>query len=153
MVVDRTIEDVVSAKKIIEEKLKNFLEISAEDLEVLERGTITINTINRIEQAQSDLFEYFISAGYFPQKIINKVWNENEIFNSTDFERLIANGEVLRKAFYDYENTPDEALPKYAFEQLNAIERLLYDLRENYEYMVSNWKRCGIYRCGGVING
>ena len=146
MIYDRTQEDVNNALRIREQKVQQGKELTSEDIETLERGTITINTINRIEQAQSDLFEYFISAGYFPKKIINKVWDENEIFNSTDFERLIANGEVLRKAFYDYENTPDEALPKYAFEQLNAIERLLYDLRENYEYMVSNWKR-------GVING
>lgn len=151
MIYDRTQEDVNNALRIREQKVQQGQELTSEDIETLERGTITINTINRIEQAQSDLFEYFISAGYFPQKIINKVWDENEIFNSTDFERLIANGEVLRKAFYDYENTPDEALPKYAFEQLNAIERLLYDLWENYQYMVSNWKRCGIYRCGEVM--
>lgn len=152
MIYDRTQEDIDNAKKIILSKVNSFEELTEDDLLALERGIITQNTINRIEQKQKELYDLFANAGYYAPKIETKLWEEEEdFFKDTDLERIIKNGEILRKAFYDYENTPDEALPKYDFEQLNAMERLLHDLQENYQYMVSHWKKCGIYRCGEVM--
>ena len=153
MIYDRTQEDVNNAAQIIRGKLQQGQELTNEDIDILERGTITLDTINRIEQTQNELWQNFISSSYFGEKPKNKIWSENEIFKLSDFERLISNGELLRNAFFFYSYTPQKALPKYTFEQLNAMERLLHDLQENYKYMVSHWKKCGIYRCGGVING
>ena len=55
MIFDRTASDVDAAIKIRDEKVKSYQELTEEDVDILERGFITLNTINRIEEKQSEL--------------------------------------------------------------------------------------------------
>lgn len=149
MVIDRTIEDVISAKKIIEEKVKNFLELSAEDLEVLERGTFSVSTINRIEEKQKELYDFFTSSLYLGGDVNTRNWEENqEIFKQADMERIVKNNETLRDMFFVYSSTPKEANASYTYENLNNIERLLFDLDRMYNFMWDNLKECDTFYCG-----
>lgn len=149
MVIDRTIEDVISAKKIIEEKVKNFLELSAEDLEVLERGTFSVSTINRIEEKQKELYDFFTSSLYLGGDVNTRNWEENqEIFKQADMERIVKNNETLRDMFFVYSSTPKEANASYTYENLNNIERLLFDLDRMYAFMWDNLKECDTFYCG-----
>lgn len=149
MVIDRTIEDVVSAKKIIDEKVKNFLELSAEDLGVLERGTFSASTINRIEEKQRELYDFFTSSLYLGGNVNTRNWEENqEIFKQADMERIVKNNEALRDMFFVYSSTPKEANTSYTYENLNNIERLLFDLDRMYAFMLDNLKECDTFYCG-----
>ena len=149
MIYDRTQNDIDKAKEIILSKVNSFEELTEDDLLALERGTITQNTINRIEQKQKELYDLFIEAGYYAPEIEIKLWeNKNDFFKDADLERIIENGEILRKAFFVYTSTPERAKAIYDFTNLNAIEKLLYDLQNMLEYVVANYRECDTFECG-----
>ena len=59
MIFDRTQEDVDTAVRLRNEKVKEFKNLTNEEINTLERGTITINTLNRIENKQTEIAELF----------------------------------------------------------------------------------------------
>lgn len=149
MIYDRTETDVLSAKKIIENKVKFFFELTEQELETLSRGTITAKTLNRIEKKQRELHDLFKNSLYFGEDIDSKTWEENQdIFKEADMERIVKNGEILRKMFFVYSSTPKKANANYTYQNLNDIERLLFDLYSMYSFMVDNLKECDSFWCG-----
>lgn len=149
MVFNRTQLDIDEAKSI-RLKIQKGEEITSDEISTLEKGTFTVNALNRIENKQQELYNLFISSGYFCEYVESKEWGYNDIFDENDFLRIIENGEKLRRAFFDYQNSPNQAKALYHFEEINAIEHILYDLDKNYQYMVSNWRECGTFECGGI---
>ena len=79
MIFNRTLNDVKDAIKIREEKVKKNVELSEDDLETLEKGFLTIQTLNRIEQKQKELSEKFVQIGYF-NTIESKSWKFGDFF-------------------------------------------------------------------------
>ena len=149
MIYDRTEADVLSAKQIIENKVKFFLDLTEQELETLSRGTITTETLNRIEEKQKELHGLFKDALYFGEDMDSKTWEENkEIFKDADMEIIVKNGEILRKMFFVYSSTPQKANVNYTYQNLNDIERLLFDLYSMYSFMVDNLKECDTFWCG-----
>ena len=55
MIFDRTQNDVDTAILIRSEKVQNFETLTESEIATLEKGTLTINTLNRIENKQSEL--------------------------------------------------------------------------------------------------
>ena len=55
MITDRTVQDINSAKKIREEKIQKFIALTQDDIKTLEKGFITINTLNRISNKQKEI--------------------------------------------------------------------------------------------------
>jgi hypothetical protein len=150
VIYNRTISDINAAKEIITEKVKHFLQLTSTEIETLERGTITINTLNRIEDKQAELKELFNKVGYWNTNILNKTWTFNDIFDASDFERILNNLDVLRNAFYEYFDTPITPTADYHFENINSIERILYDLERMIVDMKSKYRQCGTFECGEV---
>lgn len=151
MIFNRTVEDVNNAIKIRTEKVQNGLSLSQEDVEILERGTITINTLNRIEEAQDTLKSTFNDMGYWNTPISNKHWIENDIFSKDDFERIVENLNVLKNAFFVHSNTPNTPNAEYHFENINAIEKILSDLDVMINDVKSHYRWCGTFNCGENI--
>lgn len=151
MIFNRTVEDVNNAIKIRTEKVQKGLSLSQEDVEILERGTITINTLNRIEEAQDTLKSTFNDMGYWNTPILNKHWIENDIFNKDDFERIVENLNVLKNAFFVHSNTPNTPNAEYHFENINAIEKILSDLDVMINDVKSHYRWCGTFNCGENI--
>ena len=148
LIYDRTDFDVSEAKKIISEKIKKFIETTEEENTILRRGTITLETIDRIINKQIELSNLFYSSFYLGNAIEKMNFTEIGIFKETDFDKMIENGETLRNRFFDYKSTPSRAVPKYDYQNINAIERLLYDLNRNYNYMMASQKECDEFYCG-----
>lgn len=148
MIFNRTLNDVNSAKTIREEKIKKSVELTESEIDIMERGTITINTLNRIENKQSELKDLFNSIGYWNTEIINKQWDATKIFDKSDFERVLKNLELLKNAFFVYSSTPKTPKPSYQYEIINDIEKILYDLEMLIEEVKSLWKECGDFQCG-----
>lgn len=144
----RTIDDVNNAANIVEKKIKAFLEISNEEKAVLEKGMFTINVLNRIEDATRKAKEYIQSVGYFENDITTKIWNNTDFFKKEDFERILNNLDVLKKSFFVYENTPSTPTARFYFENLNDIEKILYDLHSVVDYIFENALECGSFECG-----
>lgn len=149
MIFDRTLSDAKQAVTIREEKVKRGKNLTADDIYILSRGFVSVGDLNRIESKQEALKAVFNEMGYYNTPTINKLWNEESYFFKTDLERIVKNNEILRKAYYIFASTPTDARPKAYFEDLNKIEKMLYDLDQMANDMKNRFKKCGTFNCGG----
>lgn len=151
MIFDRTRQDVENAVRIRAQKVQNGLELSEQEVEILERGTLTINALNRIEQKQDYLKQVFNGMGYFNVGTLNKAWSAQDIFKGEDFKRITNNLDILKEAFFVYSNTPNTPEPTYYYETINSIEKILNDLDLMIYDVQSKYRFCGTFNCGESI--
>ena len=151
MIFDRTQNDVDTAISLRNKKVKEFESLTSEEVNTLERGTITTNTLNRIENKQMELANLFSQLS-INVKIENKNWGKTQIFNRAEFQRILDNLNVLVKYFCVYSNTPNVPKISYHFEDINAIEKILFDLEELYNKALKSFVYCGITYCGMGLN-
>lgn len=160
MIFDRTKNDVDTAIRLRNEKVKfdpitmqptNLDELTPTELETLNKGTFNYTDLNRIETKQEELKNLFNDMGYWNTPITNKAWGENDIFNVDEFQRIIDNTNALRQAFFVYKDTPNTPPISYHYNDINALERILYDLDVMINDVKSRYKRCGTFRCGELI--
>ena len=144
----RTQHDVDTAIKIRRDKVQTFQELTQSDIATLEKGTLTYNTLNRIETAQEELKNLFNEIGYWNTNITNQTWDGSQLFKEDDFQRIIDNTNVLRDAFFVYKDTPQTPSISYYFEDLNSLEKILHDLDVMINDVKSNYKECGTFECG-----
>lgn len=147
MIFDRTSQDVEKAREL-RAKLENGETITTDEYETLERGTMTLKTLNRIDGMVAELKTLMEQAGYYGAHVITKEWTKEDIFYDTDFEQFITNLKLLRKAYYVYPTTPETPEAEYHYSNINAIERILYDLRLMVDDMEDNYRVCGTFECG-----
>ena len=150
MIFDRKKSDVDNSKTLILNKVQKNISLSEEEINTLEKGTLTINTLNRIENRQSELFSLLSSIGYYAPQIVTKTWTYDDLFTSDEFERIVKNTETLRNASLVYKNTPITPIADYYFENLNAIEKILYDIENMTSEIKSLFLECGTFECGEV---
>lgn len=148
MITDRTQSDVDTAILLRREKVQTFQELTESEIATLEKGTLTINTLNRIESKQEELKNIFNDMGYWNTPITNKEWGENDIFNVNEFQRIIDNTNVLRQAFFVYKGTPNTPPVSYHYNDINALEKILYDLDVMINDVKSHYRECGTFECG-----
>ena len=148
MIFDRTAETVKEALRIREEKVKTNQELTAEEIEILNRGFLTTTTLNRIEAKQRELKEMFNLAGYWNLIVTNKEWIYSEIFDAPNFQRILSNLTALKEAFFQYVDTPQTPSVSYNFDVVNNIEKILYDLEQIYIDMQNKYRECGTFECG-----
>ena len=148
MIFDRTQNDVDTAIILRREKVQKFQALSESEIATLEKGTLTINTLNRIESKQEELKNLFNDMGYWNTQITNKTWGENDIFNEDEFQRILDNTNVLRNAFFVYKDTPNTPPISYYWQDINSLEKILYDLDVMINDVKSNYRECGTFYCG-----
>lgn len=148
MIFDRTQNDVDTAIFIRNTKVKKFESLTESDINYLERGTITINALNRIENKQEELKNLFNDMGYWNVPITNKSWDNTQIFDENEFQRIIYNINVLRDAFFVYKDTPNTPPISYHYNDINALEKILYDLDVMINDVKSHYRECGTFECG-----
>lgn len=148
MIFDRVQNDVDTAILLRNTKVKNFEELTESEVATLEKGTITYNTLNRIENKQEELKNLFNDMGYWDTPITNKVWEATQIFNVDDFQRILDNTNVLRNAFFTYNNTPNTPPISYHYNDINALEKILYDLDVMINDVKSHYRECGTFESG-----
>ena len=148
MIFNRTKADVDEAKKIRVQKVQHFDQLTDDEINILERGMMTINTLNRIEQAQDELVGLLNGAGYWNIAIENKAWQNTDIFDSSEFQRILDNTNVLKNAFLTYGNTPRTPNISYRYDDINALEKILYDLNSMVDDIEENYRECGNFECG-----
>ena len=148
MIFDRTQNDVDTAIRLRREKVQTFQELAESEIATLEKGTLTINTLNRIENKQDELKNLFNDMGYWNTPITNKVWGKNNIFNVIEFQRILDNTNILRQAFFVYKDTPSTPPVSYHYNDINALENILYDLDVMINDVKSHYRECGTFECG-----
>lgn len=149
MIFDRTQNDVDTAIILRREKVQNFQELTESDINYLERGTLTINTLNRIETKQEELKNLFNDMGYWNTPISTRQWAYTDIFKGEQFDRILYNLEILREAFFLYKNTPNMPDNNYRkYQTINDAEKILYDLDVMINDVKSHYRQCGTFECG-----
>lgn len=148
MIFNRTQEDVDEVLDIRKKYVEQGYSFTDEQIQQLERGTITINTLNRIETKQDKLKGLFNDMGYWNTQVINKEWNYTQIFDVVEFQRIIDNLSVLRNAFFVYKDTPNIPPVSYHYNDINALEKILYDLDDMINDVKNHYKECGTFECG-----
>ena len=149
MIINRTQDDVLNAAKIRKDKVQKFQPLTESDILTLEKGTITVNTLNRIENKQEELKNLLNKMGYYNTPITTKTWTATQIFNASEFQRILYNANILKNAFFVYKNTPTLPFPKYRWQELNALEQILYDIDVMISEVRSFYRECGNIECGG----
>lgn len=148
MIFDRTQNDVDTAILLRDTKVKKFETLTENEIATLEKGMLTINTLNRIEDKQNELKNLFNDMGYWNTSITNKTWGENDIFNEDEFQRILDNTNVLRQAFFVYKDTPNTPPISYYWDDINALEKILYDLDVMINDVKSHYRECGTFESG-----
>lgn len=148
MIYDRTQQDI-DAATLIRKKLQVGEVLTDSDIEQLQRGCLTIETLNRIEQKQAELKGLLNSLGYWnTESVLSDLWSYEKIFKQEDFNRILRNLSSLRESFYVYYNTPaiqDSNFSK--FETINAVERILSDMESVVNEIKNNFRFCGVSEC------
>ena len=148
MIFDRTQNDVDTAIVLRNTKVKKFETLTEIDIATLEKGTLTINTLNRIETKQEELKNFINNMGYWNTPTTNKLWGENDIFNIDEFQRIIDNTNILREAFFVYKDTPNTPPISYYWEDINALEKILHDIDVMINDVKRHYRECGTFECG-----
>ena len=149
MIYDRTQGDIESALSLRMKKVQTFQELSEAEIEILERGFLTINTLNRIESKQDELKNLFNEIGYWNTPISTRQWAYTDIFKGTQFDRILYNLDVLTEAFFTYRDTPNIPDNNYRkYQTINDVEKILYDLDIMINDVKSHYRECGTFECG-----
>ena len=149
MIFDRTQNDVDTAILLRDTKVKKFETLTESEIATLEKGTLTINTLNRIENKQEELKNLFNDMGYWNTPISTRQWAYADIFEGTQFDRILNNLEILIKAFFIYKNTPNVPDNNYRkYQTINDVEKILYDLDVMINDVKSNYRECGTFESG-----
>lgn len=157
MIFNRTQNDVDTARILRNEKVKfdpvtmqpiNLDELTPAELQTLIKGTFNYTDLNRIETKQEELKNLFNDMGYWNTPITNKLWGENDIFNVDEFQRIIDNTNVLRNAFFVYKATPNTPPVSYHYNDINALEKIHYNLDVMINDVKSLYKECGTFESG-----
>lgn len=151
MIFNRTKTDVENAIKIRDTKIKTFQNLTNDDIEVLERGFFTLNSIRRIQEKQTDLKGLFAEMGYYNTPIVIKEFDDTMFFSEVDFQQLIDNVNILRNAFFVFSSTPKTPPISYHYDDINALEKILYDLDVMINYVKSLYIECGNVECGEAV--
>jgi hypothetical protein len=142
-------EDVIAAISVRADKVQKGEKLTAEDIEILERGMLTINTLNRIENKQAELKEILVEMGYGVGGISNSVWDDTGIFKPEDFDRILENEQKLKNAFFVYSSTPSVSSNNYRlFSVINEVEKILDDIEKMADDVKANYRICGVAVCG-----
>lgn len=152
LVFNRTQKDVDEARHIRRDYIQKGLAINEEQREKLERGTITVNTLNRIETAQEELSNMLNSMGYYGCNAQNQKWDEYDIFQKKDFSRILKNLEMLKNSFFWFWHTPDVPELKYYYRNVNDIEKIMYDLFDMADQLKQRYRICGTFSCGEELS-
>lgn len=148
MIYDRTQQDVENAISIRENYVKKFIPLDDEQKEVMERGMLTINALNRIENKQKELHERLNEQGYYGIEITHKNWGQNDFFFASDMQRLVDYLNTLKMAFFVYSGTPATPPYQYTYSGLNDIEKILVDIENMLDDMILKMRECGTFECG-----
>lgn len=149
MIFDRTQNDVDTAIRLRNEKVQKFKELTEEEIGILEKGTLTINTLNRIEQKQEELKNLLNEIGYWNTSVKSENWQYSDFFKQEDFDRILENLISLMDAFFVYSYTPKVPDNNYRkYQTTNDVEKILNDIDVMINDVKSHYRECGNFECG-----
>lgn len=160
LIYDRTESDETASAAIRKsyQTLGNWSGLTDAERTQLERGTLTYNTLNRVESAVKLLAAALTSAGYPVEvtpvlkgsKAEDREWQEGDIVRRAQWSTYLDNVQRLRDAYYTLAETGQLPKPedKLGYVGANTIEKVLADIDLLIDCMKSSYRRCGTFRAG-----
>ena len=160
LIYDRTESDETASAAIRKsyQTLGNWSGLTDAERTQLERGTLTYNTLNRVESAVKLLAAALTSAGYPVEvtpvlkgsKSEDREWQEGDIVRRAQWATYLDNVQRLRDAYYTLAETEELPKPedKLGYVGANNIEKVLADIDLLIDCMKSSYRRCGTFRAG-----
>lgn len=137
-VFDRTQADVDYAKAQLSRNIN----------EVRLKGCLNSTDLLRIEYNIDHLSKVLTELYYFNTVSDYRIWSKTDIVTVSEVNRIINNVCIL---WEKYHKPPEAvALPNtlLTFEQVNAIEKNLYLIKEMLDDMIASFGECGTFSCG-----
>lgn len=161
LIYDRTESDETASAAIRKsyQKLGNWSGLTDAEKAQLERGTLTYNTLNRVESAVKTLAAALTAAGYPVEvtpvlkgsKAEDREWQEGDVLYRPQWTTYLANVQALRDAYYTLAETGELPAPedKLKYTGANTIEKVLADIDLLLDGMKSIYRRAGTFTAGG----
>lgn len=111
------------------------------------KGCFNLLDLNRIENDIEFLAEKMESFGYAPN-IHSKQWGREDMPNQNDMSRIIDNIRSLISAFYTPDNPPSLPPTMLSYNDINAIEKNLYLIKQLLDVMQTSFKMVGTIKSG-----
>lgn len=149
-VYNRTKQNVIDAKTIRTKKFLKNEDLTEQEKAIVSKGSFSLDDINRIEnniyQIQTNLEE----NGYYSQMEKELVvYEQQDVFRKNNLTNWIQKTDALKKSFFVYDDTPKKPLAIYHYEEINKLEKILFDINNRLSEMKSLFRECGNYECGG----
>lgn len=160
LIYDRTESDETASAAIRKsyQTLGNWSGLTDAERAQLERGTLTYNTLNRVELAVKTLAAALTAAGYSVEitpvlkgsKSEDREWQEGDIVRRAQWTTYLENVQRLRDAYYTLAETGElpKSEDKLDYQGANTIEKILADIDLLIDCMKSSYRRCGTFRAG-----
>lgn len=136
---DRTYNDVLYAIEKINE-WKESASPTTTDL----KACLNYGDLNRIEGNLDYLQNEFNNVGYSITLTI-KTWSDSGLPNIDDFDRIIGNITTLYSQITTPPTMPSNMVN---YEDINKMEKLIFDIKVLLEDMISEYQKCGVAICG-----
>lgn len=161
LIYDRTESDETASAAIRKsyQTLGNWSGLTDAERTQLERGTLTYNTLNRVESAVKLLAAALTSAGYpvdvtpvlKGSKSEDREWQEGDVLYRPQWSTYLDNVQRLRDAYYTLAETGELPAPgdKLKYTGANTIEKVLADIDLLLDGMKSIYRRAGTFTAGG----
>lgn len=144
MIFDRILEDIETAITLLK-KLKSGTSLTTSEKNALERGTLTVNTLNRIENKQAELSDILYQWKYLKEPLETKTWVQTDFFKAGDMNRFVYNTNTLRDSFFLSKSDIPYPTTEYTITAFNAIEETL----QNVSDLVDNTSR--LFQMSGAV--
>lgn len=114
------------------------------------KGCLNLLDLNRIEGNIEYLAEKMESYTYSPN-IHGKQWSNVDMPNEDDMSRIVENIRALVSAFYSPDSPPLLPATMLSYDDINAIEKYLYLIKELLDCMESSFKQVGTIKSGSTM--
>ena len=111
------------------------------------KGCLNLADLNRIEGDIEYLAEKLENYYYTPN-IRCKVWTTADMPNQNDTSRIVSNIRSLIDSFYTPTNPPSLPNTMVRYDEINAIEKNLYLLKQMLDCMQTSFKKSATVKCG-----
>lgn len=112
-----------------------------------QKGCFNVGDINRIENNVRYIADR-LNVLKYTNTIETKSWDMYGIPNVTEVNRLINNVSKIINAYYKPAGSPALPVTLLTFEQVNALEKILYMVKHLIDNEENEFRHCGTFNCG-----
>lgn len=156
---DRTSDDVANVLALINViQVDGWDSLPADDQEKFLgelRGTFSKVTIERIINNTQFLVDKLYEYGYNKAPIVYQkgTWAYSDIPTISDLNLLVRNLQALLDTFYNVTGELPSDLSTVELDEVNAIERALFDINAHIDKISEHRLWCGTVACGQTVVG